>query len=113
MTNFATRQLRLVPLHDGCGKRFLDQQFLFAIYRQGLVHLGKGTLTLGPYHCDRSLMMPVAVGGLLSVLVSFLDVKNGKLPVSFLMELGHVLGYRKATARSMVSHSGVQSDHKA
>ena len=45
---------------------------------KGLVHLGKGTLTLGPYHCDRSLMMPVAVGGLLSVLVSFLDVKNGR-----------------------------------
>ena len=41
--------------------------------------MGKGTLTLGPYHCDRSLMMPVAVGGLLSVLVSFLDVKNGRL----------------------------------
>lgn len=85
MANFATRQLRLVPLHGGCGKRFLDQQFLFAVYRQGLVHLGKGTLTLGPYHCDRSLMMPVAVGGLLSVLVSFLDVKNGKLLVSFLI----------------------------
>ena len=51
----------------------------FVVYHQGLVHLGKGTLTLGPYHSDRSLMMPVAVGGLLSVLVSFLDVKNGRL----------------------------------
>lgn len=54
-----------------------DANNLFMVrLAQGLVHLGKGTLTLGPYHCDRSLMMPVAVGGLLSVLVSFLDVKN-------------------------------------
>nr|XP_058953280.1 26S proteasome non-ATPase regulatory subunit 2-like [Pocillopora verrucosa] len=54
-----------------------DANNLFMVrLAQGLVHLGKGTLTLGPYHCDRSLMMPVAVGGLLSVLLSFLDVKN-------------------------------------
>lgn len=85
MTNFAVRNLRSVPSHDVCGKKFPNQLFLFVVCRQGLVHLGKGTLTLGPYHCDRSLMMPVAVGGLLSVLVSFLDVKNGKLLVSFLM----------------------------
>lgn len=58
---------------------------------QGLVHLGKGTLTLGPYHCDRSLMMPVAVGGLLSVLVSFLDVKNGMLLCGLLWG---ILGFR-------------------
>ena len=56
-----------------------DANNLFMVrLAQGLVHLGKGTLTIGPYHCDRTLMMPVAVGGLLSVLVSFLDVKNGK-----------------------------------
>ena len=55
-----------------------DANNLFMVrLAQGLVHLGKGTLTIGPYHCDRTLMMPVAVGGLLSVLVSFLDVKNG------------------------------------
>ena len=43
---------------------------------QGLTHLGKGTLTLCPYHSDRQLMSQVAVAGLLTVLVSFLDVKN-------------------------------------
>uniref|UniRef100_A0A9J8BXP2 26S proteasome non-ATPase regulatory subunit 2 n=1 Tax=Cyprinus carpio carpio TaxID=630221 RepID=A0A9J8BXP2_CYPCA len=42
----------------------------------GLTHLGKGTLTLCPYHSDRQLMSQVAVAGLLTVLVSFLDVKN-------------------------------------
>ncbi|XP_012937202.1 26S proteasome non-ATPase regulatory subunit 2 [Aplysia californica] len=43
---------------------------------QGLTHLGKGTLTLSPYHSDRMLLSPVALAGLLSVLVSCLDVKN-------------------------------------
>ncbi|XP_048580896.1 26S proteasome non-ATPase regulatory subunit 2 isoform X4 [Nematostella vectensis] len=54
-----------------------DANNLFMVrLAQGLVHMGKGTLTVGPYHSDRSLLMPVAVGGLLTVLVSFLDVKN-------------------------------------
>ncbi|XP_076803657.1 26S proteasome non-ATPase regulatory subunit 2-like [Clavelina lepadiformis] len=43
---------------------------------QGLVHLGKGTLTLQPHHSDRQLMSPVAMAGILSVIVSFLDVKS-------------------------------------
>ena len=43
---------------------------------QGLVHLGKGTLTLNPFHSDRTLMSPVAVAGILSVLVAMLDVKE-------------------------------------
>lgn len=47
---------------------------------QGLTHLGKGTLTLCPYHSDRQLMSQVAVAGLLTVLVSFLDVRNSKFP---------------------------------
>lgn len=45
---------------------------------QGLTHLGKGTLTLCPYHSDRQLMSQVAVAGLLTVLVSFLDVRNSE-----------------------------------
>lgn len=65
--------------HSFLGRQRFFDSFVF----QGLVHLGKGTLTLGPYHCDRSLMMPVAVGGLLSVLVSFLDVKNGRSFITF------------------------------
>ena len=60
-----------------------SSKLFYSFVFQGLVHLGKGTLTLGPYHCDRSLMMPVAVGGLLSVLVSFLDVKNGRSLITF------------------------------
>lgn len=51
--------------------------FLF-FFLQGLTHLGKGTLTLCPYHSDRQLMSQVAVAGLLTVLVSFLDVRNSE-----------------------------------
>lgn len=43
---------------------------------QGLTHLGKGTLTLNPFHSHQQLMSPVAVGGLLAVLTSALDCKN-------------------------------------
>lgn len=43
---------------------------------QGLVFLGKGTMTLAPYHADRTLMSPVAMAGLLAVLHSCLDFKN-------------------------------------
>lgn len=51
---------------------------LLSVPPQGLTHLGKGTLTLCPYHSDRQLMSQVAVAGLLTVLVSFLDVKNSQ-----------------------------------
>lgn len=61
-----------------------DPNNLFMVrIAQGLTHLGKGTLTLSPYHSDRQLMCPVAVAGLLATLVSFLDVKNSKFPVLF------------------------------
>lgn len=56
-----------------------DPNNLFMVrIAQGLTHLGKGTLTLSPYHSDRHLMSPVAVAGLLATLVGFLDVKNSK-----------------------------------
>jgi len=54
-----------------------DANNLFMVrLAQGLVHLGKGTLTLSPYHSDRMLMSRVAVGGLLGTLVAFMDVNN-------------------------------------
>lgn len=54
-----------------------DSNALFMVrLAQGLTHLGKGTLTLQPYHSERQLMNPVAVAGLLSTIVACLDVKN-------------------------------------
>ena len=56
-----------------------DPNNLFCVrIAQGLTHLGKGTLTLCPYHNERQIMSPVAVAGLLSMLVSCLDVKNSE-----------------------------------
>lgn len=56
-----------------------DSNALFMVrLAQGLTHLGKGTLTLQPYHSERQLMNPVAVAGLLSTIVACLDVKNSK-----------------------------------
>merc|ERR1712106_672115 len=70
-----------------------DQNNLFMVrIAQGLVHLGKGTLTLNPFHSDRQLLSPVAVGGLLTVLVAMLDVKTTILGKS------HYLLYGLATA---------------
>ncbi|KAJ1686581.1 hypothetical protein LUZ63_017971 [Rhynchospora breviuscula] len=43
---------------------------------QGLVHLGKGLLTLSPYHSDRFLLCPMALAGLVTVLHACLDMKS-------------------------------------
>lgn len=54
-----------------------DQNNLFMVrLAQGLTHMGKGTMTISPYHSHKFLLNRVAVGGLLAVVVSFLDVKN-------------------------------------
>lgn len=49
---------------------------------QGLTHLGKGTLSLSPFHTDRQIMNPVAVAGLLITLTAFLDTKNSEYTLS-------------------------------
>lgn len=43
---------------------------------QGLVHMGKGTLSLAPFHTDRQILNPVSLGALLALLVTCLDVKS-------------------------------------
>lgn len=57
-----------------------DQNNLFMVrLAQGLTHMGKGTMTLTPYHSHRFLLNRVSIGGLLSVIISFLDVKTSEL----------------------------------
>jgi len=54
-----------------------DPNSLFMVrLAQGLTHLGKGTLSLSAYHCNRHLMAPVAVAGLLATCVAALDVRT-------------------------------------
>ncbi|VDN23491.1 unnamed protein product [Gongylonema pulchrum] len=43
---------------------------------QGMTHMGKGTMTLNPFHSDRQLMCPAAVAGLITICYAFLDANN-------------------------------------
>ncbi|KAG9307203.1 hypothetical protein G9A89_017031 [Geosiphon pyriformis] len=43
---------------------------------QGLLHMGKGTISINPYHSDRQLMSPIAIAGLLATLIAFTDTKT-------------------------------------
>eukprot|EP00953_Heterococcus_sp_UTEX-ZZ885_P003237 2270-Heterococcus_DN1.PRE.2 len=43
---------------------------------QGLNHMGKGLMTLHPFHSDRLVLSPVALGGVLTMLIACLDMKN-------------------------------------
>ena len=70
-----------------------DPNNLFMVrIAQGLTHLGKGTLTLSPYHSDRQVLSPVALAGLLATLIGFLDVKN------IILGRSHYLLYMLAVA---------------
>jgi 26S proteasome regulatory subunit N1 len=56
---------------------YKDPNHLFAVrVAQGLLHMGKGTITLSPFYNDRMLLSPTAVGGLLTVLFACTDLKN-------------------------------------
>lgn len=46
---------------------------------QGLLHMGKGTLTINPFHTNRMLMSPVAMAGLLATVLAFTDAKQSTL----------------------------------
>ncbi|XP_076259804.1 26S proteasome non-ATPase regulatory subunit 2-like [Rhynchophorus ferrugineus] len=63
-----------------------SQLFMVRI-AQGLVHMGKGTVTLNPLHTDRMLLDPVGMAGLLIVTVSLLD------PYSLILAKSHYLLY--------------------
>lgn len=52
--------------------------FTTCTLQQGLTHLGKGTLTINPYHSDRMLLTPVALAGLMVAMVSMLDASNSE-----------------------------------
>eukprot|EP01027_Heterolobosea_sp_BB2_P017777 GEZU01025151.1.p1 GENE.GEZU01025151.1~~GEZU01025151.1.p1 ORF type:complete len:915 (-),score=306.66 GEZU01025151.1:111-2855(-) len=54
-----------------------DPNHLFIVrIAQGLLFLGKGLMTLSPYHSERVLLSPVALAGLLTVMHAGLDMKD-------------------------------------
>jgi 26S proteasome regulatory subunit N1 len=70
-----------------------DQNSLFMVrIAQGLVHMGKGTMSLNPFHTDRQVLSRVAAAGLLTVLVSLIDAKQ------FILAESHYLLYFLVTA---------------
>jgi hypothetical protein len=38
--------------------------------------MGKGLMTLHPFHSDRLVLSPVALGGVLTMLIACFDMKN-------------------------------------
>jgi 26S proteasome regulatory subunit N1 len=70
-----------------------DQNSLFMVrIAQGLLHMGKGTMSVNPFHTDRQVLSRVAAAGLLTVLVSLIDAKQ------FILAESHYLLYFLVTA---------------
>ena len=54
-----------------------DNDHLYCIrIAQGLTHMGKGLLTINPYHSDRFLLSKVSLSGILTLLFSLFDIDN-------------------------------------
>lgn len=51
-----------------------DSLFMVRI-AQGILHLGKGTLSLNPFNCERSILSKVSLASLLTISVALLDPK--------------------------------------
>lgn len=70
-----------------------DPNALFMVrIAQGLLHMGKGTLAVNPFHTDRQVLSRVAAAGLLTVLVSLIDAKQ------FILAESHYLLYFMVSA---------------
>ncbi|KAI7223194.1 26S proteasome regulatory subunit [Hortaea werneckii] len=71
-----------------------DANALFMVrIAQGLLHMGKGTMSINPFHTDRSVMSRVGAAGLLTVAVSLIDN-----PKAFILGDHHYLLYFLVTA---------------
>ena len=70
-----------------------DQNSLFMVrIAQGLLHMGKGTMSIHPFHTDRQILSQVAAAGILTVLVAMIDAKQ------FILGDSHYLLYFIVTA---------------
>ena len=70
-----------------------DQNSLFMVrIAQGLLHMGKGTMSINPFHSDRQVLSRVAAAGLLIIMVAMIDAKQ------FIAGESHYLLYFLVTA---------------
>jgi 26S proteasome regulatory subunit N1 len=56
----------------------LQKTMMLLRIAQGLVHLGKGTQTLNPFHSDRQLMCPTTTAALLTTCMAFIDADQSE-----------------------------------
>ena len=84
-----TNNARLAQLLRQLASYYInDQNGLFmSRVSQGLIHLGKGTLTLNPYSIDKQSMSKVSLAALLTVNIALLD------PQSFILSQNSSLLY--------------------
>ncbi|RKF55201.1 26S proteasome regulatory subunit rpn-1 [Golovinomyces cichoracearum] len=70
-----------------------EQESLFMVrIAQGLVHMGKGSMSISPFHTDRQVLSRVSAAGILTVLVAMIDAKQ------FITDKSHYLLYYLVTA---------------
>uniref|UniRef100_A0A0D3A3S5 26S proteasome non-ATPase regulatory subunit 2 homolog n=1 Tax=Brassica oleracea var. oleracea TaxID=109376 RepID=A0A0D3A3S5_BRAOL len=53
-----------------------DSEVAMVRIAQGFVHMGKGLLTLSPFHSERLLLSPTALAGIVTLLHACLDMKS-------------------------------------
>ncbi|PFH48077.1 hypothetical protein AMATHDRAFT_66236 [Amanita thiersii Skay4041] len=89
-----TNNARLAQmLRQLAGYYYKEPDCLFMVrIAQGLVHMGKGTIGINPFFCDRSIMSRGAVAGLLATLTAFTDAK------AFILDKYHWMLYFLAPA---------------
>ena len=103
-----TNNARLAQLLRGLASYYYREANCLFMVRiaQGMLHLGKGTMTLNPYHTDRQVLSRVSIAGLLPVLVAMMDShqctsskRRSNCSYSWKLSLGFVLfNYRHATS---------------
>ncbi|SNX83793.1 probable RPN1 - 26S proteasome regulatory subunit [Melanopsichium pennsylvanicum] len=80
-------------LRQLAGYYYKEPDCLFMVrVSQGLVHMGKGTIGINPYHTDRQLMSRTAVAGILALLTSMTDAR------SFVLDQSHWMLYFLSSA---------------
>lgn len=84
-----TNNSRVAGLLRGLSEFYTkDANLVFCVrIAQGLLHQAKGLISLSPYHSDRLLICPQAIGGILTVLHACMDMK------ATLLDKSHYLLY--------------------
>lgn len=84
-----TNNARIAQLLRGLASYYSREANCLFMVRiaQGLLHAGKGTMTLNPYHGGRTIYSRTALAGLMTVIVSLLDSK------SFILDNSHWMLY--------------------